>query len=74
MTAKERPVEPVPRLALRPMEAAKALGMSYDSFVLYVRPHLRCVRLGSLVLYPVPEIERFLTERASSIMEDLGRA
>ena len=55
----------------RPMEAAKALGMSYDSFVLYVRPHLRCVRLGSLVLYPVPEIERFLTERASSVMEDL---
>lgn len=46
--------------------------MSYDSFVLYVRPHLECVRLRSLVLYPVPEIEHFLAERASSVMEDPG--
>lgn len=64
-------VAPVPRLALRPSEAAKTLGMSYDSFVLYVRPHVKCVRLGSLVLYPVREIERLLDERASSVM-DLG--
>jgi hypothetical protein len=69
MTVKTKPVR---RLALRPGEAAKALGMSDESFALYVRPHLRCVRLGRIVLYPVPELEDFLAERASSPAEDLG--
>lgn len=58
------------RLALRREEAAAALGLSEESFDRYVRPYVRCVRLGTLRLYPVAELERFLTERASSPMED----
>ncbi len=58
-------------MALRPGEAAQALGLSDESFAKYARPHLKCVRLGSLVLYRPAEIERFLIERESSPMEDV---
>jgi hypothetical protein len=62
-----------PRLALRPTEAAKACGVSDESFARYCRPHLKCVRVGSLVLYRPAEIERFLIERESSPIEDVAR-
>jgi len=61
-----------PRLALRRAEAAAALGVSLDSFDRHVRPHLRVLRLGSVRLYPVSEIERWLAEGASSPAEDVG--
>ena len=62
-----------PRLALRPTEAAKALGLSDESFAKYARPHLKCTRVGSIVLYRPAEIERFLIERESSPVEDVTR-
>lgn len=54
------------RLALRPKDAAKALGIgerllwSWTSQKLI--PH---VRIGKAILYPVAELERWLSEQAT---------
>jgi hypothetical protein len=53
-----------PRLALRKGEAARALGVSDESFDRYVLPHVRVVRRGALRLYPVAELERWLAREA----------
>ena len=60
------------RLALTRAEAARAIGMSIDSFERYVQPDLRLVRRGKLRLIPVTEIERWLAENASRTL-DTGR-
>lgn len=58
------------RLALRvPEEAAAALGMSDESFNRHVRPHVRLVRLGRLVLVSVAELQRYLDEAAALTIE-----
>jgi hypothetical protein len=54
--------EPVPRLALRKTEAAQALGMSVDFFEDHVLHELRIVRRGRLILVPIRELERWLSE------------
>jgi excisionase family DNA binding protein len=61
-----------PRLALTRSEAARALGMSMDSFERYVQPELRLVRRGKLRLIPVAEVERWLSENSSRAL-DTGR-
>lgn len=58
-----------PRLALRQEEAAAALGMSPDSFVKYVLPHMPVVRCGSLRIYPVAHLEAWLAENAERPLE-----
>lgn len=64
-----------PRLALRRSEAAAALGISDETFDARVRPHLRVVRLGTLRLYPVAELDRFLTDSADpSPADEIGGA
>lgn len=51
----------IPRLALRvPAEAAEAIGVSSDYFDEHVRPGLRLIREGRLVLVSVRELERWL--------------
>ncbi len=54
------------RLALRPKEAAKALGIGerllWSMTNQNLIPH---VRLGKAVLYPVAELERWLSEQAA---------
>ena len=55
----------VPALALRRAEAAAALGVSLETFDAHIRPHLAAVSAGSVVLYPVAELQRFL-ENASA--------
>jgi hypothetical protein len=57
------------RLALRKLEAARALGLSDESFDRYVAPRVRCVRLGSVRLYPVAELAAFLDKTASLPVE-----
>ena len=52
-------------MVLTRKEAAAALGVSVDSFERHFMPHLRCVRKGSLRLYAVRELERFLEDNAS---------
>lgn len=58
------------RLALRKEEAARTLGVSDETFDRYVKPHLPVVRLGTVRLYPVADLERFLADQASSPLED----
>jgi hypothetical protein len=52
------------RLAITRAEAARALGVSINSFERHVQPELRIVRRGKLRLIPVREIERWLEENA----------
>lgn len=55
---------PAHRLAITRAEAARALGVSINSFERHVQPELRIVRRGKLRLIPVREIERWLEENA----------
>ena len=57
------------RLAMNRREAARALGMSINSFERHVQPELRIVRRGKLRLIPVREIERWLEENAELVLE-----
>jgi excisionase family DNA binding protein len=56
-------------LALTPREAAASLGVSRDFFDEHVKPELRVVRRGSLVLVPVRELERWLDRSAALTLE-----
>jgi hypothetical protein len=55
---------PAHRLAVTRAEAARALGVSINSFERHVQPELRIVRRGKLRLIPVREMERWLEENA----------
>ena len=60
---------PTPRLALSPVEAAGALGVSRDFFDEHVLPELRVTRRGRLVLIPIRELERWLVESGALTLE-----
>ena len=62
-----------PRLAVTRAEAAAALGMSINSFERHVQPELRVIRRGSLRLFPVRELERWL-EANADLAVDLADA
>jgi hypothetical protein len=49
-------------LALSRSEAAASLGMSLRHFQRHVQPHVRCIYSGQLSLYPVGELERWVSE------------
>lgn len=59
------------RLALRPREAAKALGLS-ERALRQLAPEIPRVHRGGLVLYPVAELNAWLSReaRASGIELD----
>jgi excisionase family DNA binding protein len=61
-------VTPLPddRLAYRMPEAARVLGLSLSTFTRHVRPQLRLIRRGRLVLVSRAELERWL-ERESAL-------
>lgn len=56
-------------LALKPAEAAAAIGVSRDFFDKHVMPELRVVRRGRLVRVPVAELERWLEASAALTLE-----
>lgn len=58
-----------PRLALTPVEAAQAIGVSRDFFDEHVLPELRVVRRGRKVLVAVSELERWLNRSAALTLE-----
>jgi excisionase family DNA binding protein len=59
-----RPV--LPRLCVKPEEAAKMLSVSRDYFDEHVKPELRIVRHGSrTVLIPVAELVRWVERNAA---------
>jgi hypothetical protein len=55
---------PAPRLALSRRDAAAALGISLRHFQRHVQPDLRCIYSGQLRLYPVAELERWISEQS----------
>ncbi|HMQ14579.1 MAG TPA: helix-turn-helix domain-containing protein [Phycisphaerae bacterium] len=56
----------VPRLALRPKEAAAALSIGERLlWSLTNRGAIPHIKLGKCVLYPVAELERWLSEQAA---------
>lgn len=59
----------VPRVALRPEEAADALGVSRDFFDASIAPELRVIRRGRLKLYAVRELERWAEESAARVLD-----
>jgi excisionase family DNA binding protein len=56
---------PVPRIALRPEEAAEAIGVGKTTFYEQVLPQLRVVYLGRARLIPVAELERWVDRQAT---------
>jgi hypothetical protein len=62
----------IPRLGLRPREAAEALGISPRMLSMHQHeiPHLR---LGNAVIFPVAELTRWLSERAAKGGVDADR-
>lgn len=59
----------VPTLALRPEQAAKALGVSRSFFFESILPELRVVRCGRLRLVPVRSLHDWLDRNAARPME-----
>jgi hypothetical protein len=57
----------VPRIALRPDEAAVSIGLSRSAFYSDVLPELRTVMVGRSRLIPVAELERWLDREARRI-------
>ena len=66
---RQRPDEPVPRLALSPAEAAVAIGCSRDFFDEHVMPELRVVRKGRRRFIATTELARWLEREASRAIE-----
>jgi hypothetical protein len=63
----------VPRAALRcPGEAADALGVSPDFFDEHVRPELRLIRRGRIVLVSLRELDRWLERSSARVLEGFG--
>jgi hypothetical protein len=62
-------LRPVPPLLATREEAARLLAMSVDSFERYVQPEVRLVRVGSMVLVPVVELERWVEEHSARTLE-----
>ncbi len=59
------PKRPVPRIALRPDEAAAAIGLGRSAFYSQVLPHLRVVYVGRVRLVPVSELEKWVEKEAT---------
>ena len=64
----------IPRVTLRcPSEAAEALGVSPDYFDEHIRPELKLVRRGRLVLVSLSELERHGSLAYEQIAALLGK-
>jgi excisionase family DNA binding protein len=63
---KDKPiVVPVPRIALTAAEAAAAIGVGRTTFETQIRPELRHIQRGRLVLFPVKELEDWARRSAA---------
>ena len=59
----------VPRLALRPEQAAESLGVSRSFFFAEILPELRVVRCGRVRLVPLRSLEDWLERNAARAVE-----
>jgi hypothetical protein len=55
-------------VALPREEAAAAVGMSAKKFDEVVRPYVRTIRRGGVLLWPVKELERWADENAERVL------
>jgi hypothetical protein len=69
VTAQPREPQSPPRLALRPEQAAAALGVSRAFFFASILPELRVVRCGRVRLVPVRSLEEWLERRSARAVE-----
>jgi len=53
-------------------EAAAMLGMVAKTFDRVVRPDLRAIRRGGVLLWPVADLERWADENAERVLEDVA--
>jgi excisionase family DNA binding protein len=58
-----------PQLALRPEQAARALGVSRSFFFAEILPELRVVRCGRLRLVPLRSLEDWLEQHAARALD-----
>ena len=68
--ADRKPIDLSTRLALRPPEAAAALGVS-ERTLRSLQSELPSVRIGRTLLYPVRELEAWLSRRAAAQKSEL---
>lgn len=61
-----------PRIALTVAEASSSIGVSRDFFDEHVKPELRLVRRGRLILVPVRELERWVEANAERTLGGAG--
>jgi hypothetical protein len=66
------PKASTPPLALTAARAAGALDMSEDAFREHVAPELRWVRCGRKKLVAIAELERWLEQNASRMLDDVA--
>jgi hypothetical protein len=59
-------------IAVKLETAASMVAMSPDSFDRYVRPHIKVIRRGRVVVVPVAELERWCRENAENIWNGAG--
>lgn len=64
------PVVSIVPIALTKKQAAAALAMSVDSFERYVQADVRCIRKGSLRLYPVADLQRWADANAEALFRE----
>jgi len=60
----------VPRLALTREEAAQSLGVGLTTFKTRIAPELKVVREGTVRLYAVSELKRWLETRGERVLDD----
>ena len=68
--ADRKPIDLSTRLALRPPEAAAALGVC-ERTLRALQPEIPSVRIGRTLLYPVRELEAWLSRRATAEKTEL---
>ena len=59
-------------LALPREEAATVCGMSAKKFDEVVRPYVRVIRRGGLLLFPVTDLERWTDENAERVLAEVA--
>lgn len=64
-----QPAAPVPRVALTRQEAALSLGVSLSFFAEHIQPDLKLVRIGSVRLVPLRELEKWIEQQAQAVIE-----
>jgi hypothetical protein len=60
----------LPMFALPREEAAAALGMSAKTFDRVVRPYVKSIRDGGLLLFPCSELQRWTDENAAAVLSE----